>query len=79
MAKVTQGRDSALLCSEVNFERNSMEVRTEDSLENQENSGVMKENPMQHNSMFLWMFALFLFLKTSFTDNKHASSLYRPT
>ena len=56
-----------------------MEVRTEDSLESRENSGAMKENPMQHNSMFLWMFAFFSFLKASFTDNKRASSLYRPT
>lgn len=45
IVEATQGRDSVLLCSEVNFERNSMEVKTEDSLENQENSGVMKENP----------------------------------
>lgn len=32
---------------------------------------------MQHNSMILWMFVFLI--KTSFTDNKRALSLYRPT
>lgn len=38
----------------------------------EEETVVMEEESMQHSSMFLWAFLI----ETSFTDNKHAISLY---
>lgn len=49
MVKASQGRHSALLCWELNLY--SMEVRTEDSLEDQGNA-VMKESLMSTSQCF---------------------------